>query len=62
MEQASTHIRLAIEGLLSAYALANMNRANPNTEYRKSALEWFDKIERNIDDAKRNLNEENIND
>ncbi len=54
-ELASTHAKLAIEALLSVHALANMHRASGNDDYRKTALEWFKKIEQHVAAAKADL-------
>ncbi len=54
-ELASTHAKLAIEALLSVYALTNMHRASGNDTYRKTALKWFKKIEEHIAAAKADL-------
>ena len=55
MEMASQHIRLAIDGLLHAYALASMHRATDKNEHRQAALQWFDAIEKQISCAKEDL-------
>jgi len=54
-EMASTHAKLAIEALLSVHALANMHRASGNEEYRKTALDWFKRIEQHVEAAKLDL-------
>ncbi len=54
-ELASTHAKLAIEALLSVYALANMHRGSGDDTYRKTALGWFKKIEQHVAAAKADL-------
>ncbi len=54
-ESAATHAKLAIDALLSVYALANMHRASSNDEYRVTALCWFKRIEQHVEAAKADL-------
>jgi hypothetical protein len=54
-ELATTNIRLAIDGLLHAYACANMHRSSGNPEYAKTALGWFESIEQQVRYAREDL-------
>ncbi len=58
-EMATTHMRIAIEALLHAYALANMSRGSDNDTFRaklrSTALGHFDGIEEQLRRARRDL-------
>lgn len=54
-EMASIHTKNAIDMLLSVHALTNMHRGSGNSEYAKTALAWFDKIETEIRSARRDI-------
>jgi hypothetical protein len=55
MSFAATHIQCAIESLLHAHALANKYAVNGREHTAKSAIDWFDRIEKSIKAAKEDL-------